>query len=105
MGGSDPVLNWKDLEDNNLIPIQEISEECSISEHREGDSVENENDVEFDEDIVHLDMEKEIPSKDDEESQHTDVSENEPEDTHNEQLYRTQYGRAYSNLCHLHQWL
>jgi hypothetical protein len=39
-------------------------------------------------------MENEIPSKDDEESQHTDVSENEPEDTHNEQLYRTRYGRA-----------
>jgi hypothetical protein len=39
-------------------------------------------------------MEKEIPSKDDEESQHTDVSENEPEDTNNEQLYITRYGRA-----------
>ena len=42
MGGSDPVLNQKDLEDNNLIPIQELpDDEGSISEHRDGDSIEN----------------------------------------------------------------
>jgi hypothetical protein len=94
MGGKDPVLNQNDLEDNILIPIQEIPEEGSISEHREGDGVENENEAEYDEDVAQSDTEKEVPSKDDEESQHTDVSENEPEDTHNEQLYRTRYGRA-----------
>jgi hypothetical protein len=35
MGGTDPVLNQNDLEDNILIPIQDIPEEGSISEHRE----------------------------------------------------------------------
>jgi hypothetical protein len=82
MGGSDPVLNQKDLEENNLIPIQEIpANEDSISEHREGDSVESENAIEFDvdEEDAPTDKEKESPSNDDDdESQHTDVSENEP---------------------------
>jgi hypothetical protein len=41
MGGSDPVLNQKDLEDKNLISIQELPGEGSILEHREGDSIEN----------------------------------------------------------------
>jgi hypothetical protein len=94
MGGSDPVLNQKDLEDNNPIPIQELPDEGSISEHREGDSVENSSENEFDEDIAPSDTEKESPSNNDEESQHTDDSESEPEDTHNERLYTTRYGRA-----------
>ena len=63
MGGTDPVLNQKDLEDNNLIPIQELPDEGSISEHREGDSVENGNDAEYDEDVALSDNEKEVPSK------------------------------------------
>jgi hypothetical protein len=71
MGGSDPVLNLKDLEDNNLIHIQELPDEGSISKHREGDSIENNNDIEFDEDVAPPDTEKESPSNNDEESQHT----------------------------------
>jgi hypothetical protein len=86
MGGTDPVLNQKDLEDNILIPIQEISEEGSISEHRMMSNLMK---------MLYLQTwKRKIPSKDDEESQHTDVSENEREDTHNEQLYKTRYGRA-----------
>jgi hypothetical protein len=68
MGGSDPVLNQKDLEDNNLIPIQELPDEGSISENREGYSVENNNEIEFDEDVAPSDTEKESPINNDEES-------------------------------------
>ena len=52
----------------NLIPIQELPDEGSISEHREGYSVENNNEIEFDEDVAPSDTEKESPINNDEES-------------------------------------
>jgi hypothetical protein len=45
-------------------------------------------------DVAPSDTEKESSSNNDEESHYSDVSESEPEDTHNEQLYTTRYGRA-----------
>ena len=41
-GGSDPVLNQRDMEASHNIPIQETNEEVSVPEDREGDNSEGE---------------------------------------------------------------
>jgi len=81
-GGSDPVLNRSDWESEDTPPpIMEYKDDShgdSVHEDREGDDSDEES----------------TESNKSSDSTHTDVSQTEPEDKHNEELYRTRYGRV-----------
>ena len=81
-GGSDPVLNRSDWESEDTPPpIKECEDNShgdSVHEDREGDDSDEES----------------TESNKSSDSTHTDVSQTEPEDKHNEELYRTRYGRV-----------